>query len=359
VKRRVNLKLEFKPDFAATAGRWDAYWKGENKRPIIKIMAPKNNGDPIEKPRWHRHVFEGIEAVMNQVLTWGAAYDFVGEYMPFYWFSYGPDTFAGYLGAELRFQPGFDNTSWSIPFVKDWDDTGIKFHREGEWWQKTLETMSVMKKTLDGKMLITPPDLSANLDALAAIRGIENLLLDMVEQPDKIKRALSAVCDVYDEISGEFAKMLEYEKYGSAVLEGTYASGRQDRVQCDMSCMISPDMFKEFAVPALEREVASGVAGIYHLDGPGAVKHIDALCGIDKMRAILFVSGAGGENTDWTWLREKIDGQGRGHWWTINDHEELKRLCRETDMRRAIVTTDAASKTEAECLIADIDKICG
>jgi len=158
----------------------------------------------------------------------------------------------------------------------------------------------------------------------------------------------------------EFEKIFHFDKYGSVNLEGFYTTGRQSRPQCDMSCMISPGMFREFVKPALIREAANVTAMVYHLDGPGALKHVDALCEVEGLDLITWVPGTGNEKTDWTWLYDKITGLGKGYGRYVAGHDEIKQICRTNGMLRNIsFSTRAGTKTEAECFIADVEKMYG
>jgi hypothetical protein len=352
------MKLEYKPDFEDAAKRWDAFWKGENKRPMVNITVPKENTAPINPPLYLAGIHGDMEPVIGQILAWAETHDFVGEAIPFYYLEFGPDTFAAYLGAELKFLPGQTDTSWSVPFVEDWDDTELRFKPESIWWKKTEEFASQIRARCDGKLLIAPACLSANLDALVSVRGAENLLMDLITSPDKVKRALSQVCDAHDAVLAAFSELFSFDTYGSVNLEGFYTLGKQSRPQCDASCMISPEMFREFVQPALCREGAAADAMVYHLDGPGAIKHLEALCEIDDLDLITWVPGAGNTHLDWEWLYDRIIGLGKGYGRYQTDHAAIKRFCREKDWRRVCFSTTASSKTEAEDLIAEIERIC-
>lgn len=61
--------------------------------------------------------------------------------------------------------------------------------------------------------------------------------------------------------------------------------------QCDFSAMISPGMFEAFVLPYLAREMALFRKGLYHLDGPGELAHLDLLCTIPNLHAIQWVPG--------------------------------------------------------------------
>ena len=349
------MNLEFKPDFARARETWAAFWRGESKRPMINIVIPKPGVTPVKHPLYLAGYDGNFEPVIDQALAWADSHDFIGESIPFYCVEFGSDTFASFLGCELDVQIEH-KTSWSKPFVKDWDDTEIKFRPESEWWQRTVEFIKALRARIDGKMLIAPPLLCGNLDAVAAVRGIENLLMDLIEQPEKVKRALDDVNRAYARVLDEYEKLLDFGKYGSINAEAFYTPGRHTRPQCDMSVMIGPDMFSEFVVPALEFEASIADTFVYHLDGPEAIKHVEALCAIEKLDLITWVPGVAHRHLDWTELYDKIAALGKGYGLYVEDHEKVKELARRPYGHKLQISTTARTKTEAEELIAALER---
>ena len=63
--------------------------------------------------------------------------------------------------------------------------------------------------------------------------------------------------------------------------------------QCDFSYMLGPDMFAEFVMPFLREDMKRLKHTIYHLDGIGAKKHLDALLTLPELNAIQWVYGVG------------------------------------------------------------------
>lgn len=348
------MELEFKPDFEDVRQRWSAFWKDENTRPLVHIVLPKEGVEPVPHPPYLTGRDGNFKPVIDQLLAYADTHDFLGEAIPYFTLEWGPNTFSSYLGADLVFISG---TSWAVPFVEDWDDEEIRFRRDSYWWQLTVDMIHVLRPRCDGKLLINPPTLVANLDCLAAIRGIDKLLIDLIKSPDKVKRALDQVCNAHTEVLEAYAQLLDFDIYGSINVEGLYTTGRQSRPQCDMSCMISRKMFREFVVPCLEREAADVDAMHYHLDGPGAIHHLEALCEIEGLDVISWVPGSGEAQTqDWTTLHKKIDDLGKGQ--TLGaSHEDIKRLWREYKSRKLFFYTTAASKSEAEDFLAELETL--
>ncbi|MGH8245783.1 MAG: hypothetical protein ACREUU_05055 [Gammaproteobacteria bacterium] len=374
------MKLNFKPDFEETQQRWMEFWRGENKRPLVSIIVPKPGvkisappkhlaGLPREfppdgrdagikyadPPAYLRGYDGNFQPVIDQLLEWADAHDFIGEAIPGYYLEFGPDTFSAYLGADLQIDPE-TGTSWCVPFVQDLDDAEFRFRRDGHWWQLTVEFMRAVRAQCDGKLLIVPPTLVANLDALSAIRGTQELMVDMALSPEKVKRALEAVCRAHTEIFNAIAQEFGFDVYGSLNIEATYTTGRHSRPQCDASCMISSPMFQEFALPCLEREAREQDAVVYHLDGPGALHHVEVLCGIEKLDIITWMPGTGNEHKDWSELYRKIDRLGKGQIMRAS-HAGIKAMWRQFQSRKLFFWTEASSRGEAEDFIAELEKL--
>ncbi len=161
--------------------------------------------------------------------------------------------------------------------------------------------------------MIAPPALTAGLDAFVALRGANHLLYDLVDSPKDVHDILSQINKAYKEVLLAFEELFEYEKFGSITRHGMYCKGRIGIPQCDFSCMLSPDMFEEFAAPSLVYEMSLLDAVEYHLDGPGALHHLERLCKMDKLDIIQWVAGAGdAQCMDWTFLYSKIVELGKG-----------------------------------------------
>ncbi|MDP6380638.1 MAG: hypothetical protein QF662_04760, partial [Phycisphaerae bacterium] len=298
------MELEFKSDFEQAQQRWEEFWKGENPRPMISVVVPKPGVEPVAKPPYASGAEGDFGPVIDRILRYGETHEFIGEAIPFYCLEFAADHFATLLGAGLRFAEGQEG-GWPVHCVEDWDDADIRFRPETKWWERTAEFARAIRKRCDGKLLIASNTLVANLDALVALRGGQRLLWDMIERPDAVHRALERVTKAHGEILDALAHLLDYGSYGSINRHGMYSLGRINVPQCDMSCMISPAMFSEFALPYLRREMAHLDASEYHLDGPDALKHLEALSAIERLDIIQWVPGAGRAATqDWTQLHE-------------------------------------------------------
>lgn len=342
------MELAFKPDFEAARRRWIAFWRGEPlDRPPVRVEIPKPGVRSVEKPPYTSGKDGRFEPVIDQLLAWAETHLFLGEAIPFYYLEFGPDHFSTLLGADLASNPASGDTTWAVPFVDDWDEAEIRFQREGLWWRRTVDFIHAIRERCDGKLLISAPTFVAGLDALAAIRGVERLLIDLIEVPEKVLAALEKVCAAYEVIAAAFRRELDVGTFGSINRHGMWSPGLVNVPQCDFSAMISPAMFREFEVPCLHRECDVLDQVEYHLDGPDAIRHLEALCGTEGIDIIQWVPGSGeAETQDWTWLYERIDALGKGQilW---KDQETVKRMWRTFRSRRLFFCTRAESPEQA------------
>jgi 5-methyltetrahydrofolate--homocysteine methyltransferase len=322
---------------------------------MVSATVPKAGREPVKKPPYAAGADGQFAPVVDQVMRWVESYEFVADAIPFYTVDFGADHFAALLGADLRFHES-DPGSWVVPFLADVADADLRFRPEGKWWQRTVEFVHALRARCDGALLLAAPTLNANLDALAAIHGTENLLMSLVDNPDAVHRALTQITKAHGDVLKAFSDLFDFAGYGSINRHGMYARGSINVPQCDFSCMISTDMFREFAVPYLREEMRRYDGVEYHLDGPDALKHLEALCEIEDLDVIQWVPGSGNaEKTDWAWLEQRIDSLGKGQL-RYTDLNQLRKIHQDSLSRRQYVFTWASSRAEIEDCVATLEK---
>ena len=177
-------------------------------------------------------------------------------------------------------------------------------------------------------------DLHSNLDAISAIRSPQELCYDLMDEPAEVKRVLDEINQTYPVVYDRVYEAGEMARTGSAGWAPTYcppAEGRFAVVQCDFSCLISPDQAREFVIPSIREEVSHLGHCVYHYDGKGALGHIDDILAIPGIDVVQWVPGDGQPRTiEWMDLLKKIQAAGKGLWiydWTpeeiLERHHEL------------------------------------
>jgi hypothetical protein len=132
-------------------------------------------------------------------------------------------------------------------------------------------------------------------DALAHLRGPENFLVDMMDDPGAVREALKVVQAVWECAMGEVADAVIANNDGGTSVGwlGAWAPGRLGQLQCDLSVMISPGMFGELLLYELDAQSRFLDHSLYHLDGEAQVKHLGHILSVPRVRAIQWTNVAG------------------------------------------------------------------
>ena len=110
-----------------------------------------------------------------------------------------------------------------------------------------------------------------------------------------IGERIQEVTDIYYEYYDRFYDIIKDEEGGNAyTVFQIWGPGRTVKLQCDFSAMMSPEDFRKYIQPSLRTQSENVDHVLYHLDGPAAIKHMDALMEIDGIDAL-----HSGEFEDW------------------------------------------------------------
>ncbi len=327
------MQLMYRPDADAVRKRMTTWWAGGDiGRPAMQIRAPRETpweAIPAmpEPAGWITgYSTSNFDYRVNLGLRYCHATQYMGEAMPFISPDLAPGCLSLFLGCKGREMPG---TVWCEPFAME-DPATLAFRRDNFYWDFSYRLGQEFLRHGRGKFLIQFPDLIEGLDTLAAIRGAEELLLDMIERPDWVHRCLDRITDLYFEAYDPLYEQYRDETGGSVFW--CWAPGRMAKLQCDISAMFSPAMFEEFMVPVLRTMTAKFDHCLYHWDGPGAIPHHDHLLALPDLDMLQWVPGAGAVpawDPKWWPLYHKTFDAGKKVMIGCDSLENLKRLKRE------------------------------
>ena len=353
-------ELEYKEDWPRSARRLEAWWDREViDRAVIQVYAPRDGvtrreipAPPTLEERW-TNVGYAVEAASERLRT---TY-FGGDAFPMYFPNIGPDVFAGYLGCDIVFG---EDTSWSVPLIEDWrHPPRLWLDPENKWWQLTLEMTRAAVDAGAGRFIVGLTDLHGGLDAVAALRDPQNLALDLIEHPDAVKKAVDDLIPVWFEVYEGLRQAINPRIPGTTTWLTVWSAGRCYPVSCDFICMISSEMFEEFVLKDLRAETDWLDRSIFHLDGPAAVRHLDALLQMPRIHAIQWVPGEKVPHepmTNWIPLLQKIQAAGKGLHLSVRA-EEVEPLLTALQPEGLILQTSTATEEEARRLVRLVEKL--
>jgi len=308
--------LQQPAEWEKTQQRFTAWWHGEIiDRPLLLIRAPvppspddrpvPPAADPVQQWTDHDYVIR-----MNE---WAFGHTkFLGDAFHYGVASLGPGTLAIHLGSRPVFAP---DTVWYEPTGKGIEEP-IRFDPNERWWQWTKELTRKLLARARGRYLVAIPDLIEHLDILAALRGPQQLLLDLADSPQYIIPREQEILAAWWQCFDELYEMVSPETGGNSFIAfDLWGPGKTAKVQCDFAAMISAKMFERFEAPLLEKQCDRLDFSLFHLDGPMCLQHLDALLAIRSLNAIQWQPGAAAPNCGsekWFPLYKRILKAGKG-----------------------------------------------
>lgn len=327
--------LLFREDADAVRQRLTTWWNGGDiGRPALLLTAPSTDPrDTVEmmpEPHgWLTHYStSNFEYRVNLAARAHVHVLHFGESMPFVSPDLAPNCLALYLGCR-----GIEeiSTVWCAPCITSPEGVRFEFDPNNFYWNFTLRLGKELLRIGRGKFLVAFPDFIEGLDTLAAMRGNEKLLTDLVERPEWVHACLRQITDRYFQYYDILYDLFRDEVGGSVFW--AWAPGRMVKLQCDFSAMISADMFGEFMVPVLTEMCQRISYSMYHWDGPGALRHHDHLLSIPQLDMLQWTPGAGVEPPDdkrwWPYYHKTVEAGKKLYVHNTRGIEQLKVLKRE------------------------------
>jgi hypothetical protein len=344
----MSLQLHYKRDFQSCREFWTGWWeRPQNTRPALVGALPKPGVDPVPFPWVLGLLKSDIDVFSRQLTAWAETHEFPAETIPGVIVSFGADHFAALLGADLRLDPA-NRTAWVDHCVTDWDTFPLKVDWNGWIARRTVECIRELRKRFDGKLLVSPTHLQGNLDCLAALRGVQPLLYDLIDAPEKIHRALQQVDVAFTEVVDVLRRECDTAYWGSLNRHQIYQPGFSGLLQSDFSCMVNPEMFAEFIAPSLTHEATTVDYAEYHLDGPGAIVHTEAVCSIEAIKVIQWQPGTPLIDKDWRELHKRIDDLGRGQMFWRPKPDMCRWIRESIRCKNSCIELNARTATEFE-----------
>ena len=236
----------------------------------------------------------------------------------------GPGSLAAILGGVFE---GGEDTIWIHPDPNYTDD--ITFDPNHPNWLLHKELLRACKQKAQGHYYVGMPDLMEGLDVLAAIKGTDKVLLDTVIQPEILERQMQQINDIYFRVFNELYDIIREGDEMAFCYFSSWAPGKMSKLQSDISTMISVDDYRRFVQPFIREQCQKIDYTLYHLDGVGAMHHLDALLEIDELNAIQWTPGVGepqGGSPKWYDLYRKILAGGKSImacWVTLDELRPL------------------------------------
>lgn len=299
--------------------RWEAirksygdWWANCSQRPLVAVtLTGYDPGRPQpEAPILSQQTALDLSWTPDQLIDRMdyelSKKEFLGDAFPYVNMDcFGPGVLSAFLGATP------DNSTGSIWFhpteIRELSEMHFTYQPDNVWFNRVKDLYRAANRRWHGQVIMGMVDLGGILDVLAVFRGTDNLLLDLYDEPEEVKRLVKELHQLWIQYYSELCDILEECNQGYTDWTRIYSEKRAYVLQCDFSYMIGNGMFREFLLDDLKQFTEELENTIYHMDGPGELNHFDDLLAIPKLNAIQWVPGAGNPlQGEWPEIYQRI-----------------------------------------------------
>ncbi|MCL2420680.1 MAG: hypothetical protein FWD03_02380 [Defluviitaleaceae bacterium] len=269
---------------------WQPLEKGEGG--YLAVSAPIDDSGiapcPLDPPSSLEEQWLSVEYALKRAEAdsknryWGL--DAIHNVFP----NFGPGVQAAMLGAPYALQK---ESVWfdMDPPIKNWDTMpDLTTNREHELYKAVEAHTRALCAASKGRYTVAYTDIGGQMDVLCSLRG-ENLLMDLIEYPDEVLAAQEKLDQEFVSYFNTLTDIIGPSGCGYTGWIPIASDHPWFPVQCDMSVMISQNMFETFVLPSLDKVTTQIGNSIYHLDGPGEIQHLDMLLSLKHIHAIQWV----------------------------------------------------------------------
>lgn len=283
-------------NIAEVADRFSAWWLHQRQdRPLLELRVKPTVEKPVKPASvpWREWALDA-EGRCDEALYLLRHTPFVAETLPVFRPNVGPDLIAAPYGVEIEFA---ESTSWAqhtLGDISDWAGICAKEPDFDNAYCRAIDRMTAAGlKRGAGEILVGLPDLHGTYDLMVSLRGPENLCMDMVDDPVLVHETGLHLAEFYRTFLQRSRAPFEAVGHPSTSWTQFLHDGLAFVASCDFLCLVSVDMAREHIEPTFDIENRGVERIIFHLDGPGALRHLDWLLERDDLHAIQWVYGEG------------------------------------------------------------------
>lgn len=351
---------DIKEDWDKEKRRWEAWWNHEMyDRVPIQVTAPKAGvkPEPVE-PVDFKQQWTDIDFMIRRTLEEVRCRYYGGEALPCFWHNWS----AGHallFGCEPHFEA---NTVWVDPAPTGEDGWPVlDTWRKSPWWSWIHTNTLTAAQASKGRYFVMPGWGNNAGDTLALARGVEQLLMDIALEPQRVKRAVKQASDMWIEITSELWKLITPEitgMEGSLDYCGCWSPGRTLTFDCDVAYNISPQSFADIFLPPLIKAMRTANRRIFHVDGIGVSHHLELLLEVPELDAIQWMPGDGHfyPVTQWIPLIRRVQEKGKSILVYVRP-EEIEPLMQEVKHEGLLLSTWVGTEKEARELVKRVARL--
>lgn len=279
--------MRYKPNWEEAQKHFEAFWNcGYEERCGLAMQVPSGKGQGPRRDFSLEEVYTDPDCMHLATETHCRNTAFLGESIPVLNLNFGTAGHCAYFGCKPHYAR---DTIWFDPVLEEADGSALRFGAQGRrCFSAHIGLAERLAALAQDSYFVSMPDNCGITDCLAELRGTENLLVDMLENPGFVREAMGKITAVWRETQGEFFGRLKNNCLGGSAHSWMqlWCPRRHVQIQCDYSVMISPKMFEDFVLPELTETSEAFDYTTYHLDGVEQLRHLDMILSVKSINNI-------------------------------------------------------------------------
>lgn len=309
-------------------------------------------GEPLNRARWAslKDRWFDTEYQIEDFERSIAGKTFHAETFPVFFPNLGPSVYSAFYGGEIEFA---EVTSWYHAVLHGINGYAVLQNDpfQNLYFKKLEEMTRAALARCGDRYWVGYTDLHPGLDCIAAWRGVDDLCLDIATGEGDLGSLVELSSRDFFPIFDHFDSMLATAGQPSVTWMNIPCAGKFHIPSCDFATMISPAHFEEFGLPQIRHEIAGMDRNVFHLDGKGVARHVDALLEEPQIQAIQWVQGVADDwpILQWLPLLKKIRAAGKSILVDV-PIEELDDFMRQMPREGIFLCLGVKDGTEADTL---------
>jgi len=323
-----------KKRFSEIGDIFEKWWDGSLSRPIIQVTLEKSTveGGDYFASNYRKVILDAMYDFSLPPSEFPKVVDnafsvlsYLGDAVPVFYMR-PTGILGGFLGQKYDIDHE-QGTVWFWKMASSLEEIiNLRLQEDNPRLVRSLELTKAVQDYFDGNIAIGFPDFGGVMDIVSSIRDANPFLLELCLEPEDVIEACGNIHEQFNKAYRMFLDIIDEERIPGYACWATMLSRKPYFVlQNDFSAMISTEMYDEFYLPILNEECRMIPRTIYHLDGPGAVRHLDSILTVPELNGVQWINGAGAPGLDqWPDIYKKIHSSGKLCQVFINGSSELK-----------------------------------
>jgi hypothetical protein len=301
------VEIALNDDWASAQQRLAAFWEREVvDRPCLQVYV-RAAGPDVETAVDPQQYWTEPAAffAVEQARYLRAGY--LGEAFPVLYSNYR--VVPSLAGAVAEYAP---DTIWYHPLAGSLAEIDLSgFSPAHPAVQRMAAILAYAAERGAGECFVGLPALGNSGDELAMLRNWQRFCYDLRDDIETVIRLDAEVTQIWKILYDLFYGIINQHMEGSCGWLPAWHPRRSALIEFDLGGLVGPEHFRRF-IPHLLERAGHVEHAIYHLDGRGALPHLETLLALPEIHAIQAQPGSGGGDIlSWLPVLRKIQSAGK------------------------------------------------